>query len=120
MEKHLEELIAKYNTGLADASELKRIETAIEKGEVELTQLTDFNQFSWQAAKLEVPSPSLEVSNRFYSMLAEENKKKTKIHFLHSFLGFFNAATCYGRCSIIGRFWCWLLGSTTWSIQVGV
>jgi hypothetical protein len=78
MEKHWEELIAKYNAGLADASVLKRIETAIEGGEVELTQLTDFNQFSWQAAKLDVPSPSLEVSNRFYTMLAQEKRKKQK------------------------------------------
>ena len=81
MEKHMEELIAKYNSGLADASEVKRIEVAIEKGEVELTQLTDFNKFSWQAAKLELASPSLELSNRFYTMLAEEKRKKQKFSF---------------------------------------
>jgi DNA polymerase III delta prime subunit len=81
MEKRMEELIAKCNSGFADASELKRMEDAIEKGEVELTQLTDFNQFSWQAAKLEVPAPSLEMSNRFYTMLAEEKRKNQKFSF---------------------------------------
>ena len=88
MEKHMEELIAKYNSGLADASEVKRIEVAIEKGEVELTQLTDFNKFSWQASKLELTSPSLELSNRFYTMLGEEKRKRQKFSFTIPSLNF--------------------------------
>lgn len=78
MEKQeVEKLIVKYNEGLADASEVALIEKAIERGEIELNQLDDFNQL----AKSETPSPSLELSNRFYTMLAEEKKEKRKFSF---------------------------------------
>ncbi len=75
MEKRMiEELIAKYNVSQSSASELKMIEQLIESGEIELNDLTDLTQLEEHVLKMESPSPSVELDNRFYQMLAQEKK----------------------------------------------
>jgi len=82
MEKsRIEELVGKYNEGLADPAEVKLLEQLIEEGEVELTQLRELNKLDEQLMKVEMPSPSMRANDAFYSMLAEEKKKQRKSAF---------------------------------------
>jgi hypothetical protein len=76
--KQIDEVIAKYNEGLADPSEVKLIEQLIETGEVELTQLRELNLLDEQLIKMEDPSPSLRLDDLFHSFLAEEKRKQRK------------------------------------------
>lgn len=76
MEKNrIDDLVAKYNEGLADPSEIKTIEQLIEDGQVELTQLRELASLEEQIIKTEGPSPSLRVDDQFYAMLADEKRK---------------------------------------------
>ena len=72
--KAIEDLIAKYNEGLADPSEVQLLEQLIEAGKVHLTQLTDLNHLHNQVVQLENVQPDLSVDDRFYLMLAAEKQ----------------------------------------------
>jgi hypothetical protein len=75
MEKErMQELIAKYNEGLADPSEIKSIEKLIEDGTIDLSQFQDLQKLDEQVAKIELPLPSSELDDRFYKMLKEQKK----------------------------------------------
>jgi len=52
------ELIAKYNEGLADPSEILHLELLIESGEVELTRLRELIRFDETIDKLKELFPS--------------------------------------------------------------
>ncbi|MGC4022343.1 MAG: HEAT repeat domain-containing protein [Cyclobacteriaceae bacterium] len=79
MEKNkIDELLAKYNEGLTDPSEIQQLEKLIESGEVELTQLHELSKFDENVAKIVEPTPSQELDSRFYEMLAKEKQAKTK------------------------------------------
>lgn len=86
MEKNrAEELVAKYNEGLADPSEIKLIEQLIEEGEIELTQLRQLYSFNEQLMKEEVPLPSLRLDDQFQAMLGDEKRKLSKGSFSFRF-----------------------------------
>lgn len=70
----IEELIAKYNEGLADPSEVQQLEKMIEEGGVELTQLRELNKLDDNMLKISEPVPTQELDSRFYEMLAKERK----------------------------------------------
>lgn len=72
--KAIADLIAKYNEGLADPSEVQLLEQLIEAGKVHLTQLTDLNHLHNQVVQLESVQPDLSVDDRFYQMLAAEKQ----------------------------------------------
>ncbi|MBS1680513.1 MAG: HEAT repeat domain-containing protein [Bacteroidetes bacterium] len=74
--KQIEELIAKYNEGLADPTETKTLEKLIELGEVQLTQLQELLKLDENLTKVVEPTPSQELDNRFYEMLAKEVQEK--------------------------------------------
>ena len=79
MEKNsVEELIAKYNEGLADPMEIKLIEQLLEDGLVALTQLRELHLLDEQLTRTEAPAPSLELDAKFYAMLSEEKRKLQK------------------------------------------
>jgi hypothetical protein len=79
MERNIvDELVLKYNEGLADPSEVKLLEKWIEEGKVELTQLRELNKLDEQLRKAESPLPSLGLDDRFYGMLAVEKRKHNK------------------------------------------
>lgn len=81
--KQLEELIAKYNEGLADPAEIRMIERMIEEGNIALTELRDLKDFDDRLMKAAYPSPSLNLDDQFYAALAAE-KKKLRPHFSFS------------------------------------
>lgn len=73
--KMMDELVAKYNEGLADPAEVRMLEQLIEQGELELTKLRELASFDEQLMKSHEPVPSMRLNDQFYSMLAEEKKK---------------------------------------------
>lgn len=79
--KRIDELIGKYNEGLADPDEVKQLEALLEAGLVDLTSLRELHNLNSKIQKLIVPQPSLELDTRFYKALADEKKagKQTKI-----------------------------------------
>jgi hypothetical protein len=52
--KQIDELVAKYNEGLADPAEIKLIEKLIAAGEVDLTSLHELAGLDEQIQKMEV------------------------------------------------------------------
>ncbi|MCB0489802.1 MAG: HEAT repeat domain-containing protein [Cyclobacteriaceae bacterium] len=72
------ELVTKYNEGLADPSEVTELERLIEGGEIPLTELRHLAQLEQNIFQIPDPQPSMELDNKFYSMLAEESKKSGK------------------------------------------
>ncbi len=77
-----EELVAKYNEGLADPAEIKLIEQLIESGELDLIQLRELAGLDEQIQKIEAPIPSIHLDDQFYAALANEKKaQKTKTSF---------------------------------------
>lgn len=72
--KAIQDLIAKYNEGLADPSEVQLLEQLIEAGKVHLTQLTDLHHIHHQVIQLESEQPDLSVDDRFYQMLNAEKQ----------------------------------------------
>ena len=76
MEKEkIQELIMKYNEGQADPSEIKMIETLIEQGTIELSQLHELHVLDEQVMKMESPVPSTDLDDQFYRMLSSMKKK---------------------------------------------
>src|SRR5258708_4344436 len=85
MEKNrIDELVAKYNEGLADPAEVKLLEQLIEKGSVDLTQLRELDKLDEQIVNWEGPQPSVRLDHQFYSLLAEEKRKARKNVFAFS------------------------------------
>jgi len=79
MEKNrIEELVMKYNEGLADPSEIKVLEKLIEEGRVELTELRELAKFDEHLLEAKTPSPSLGLDDRFYAMLSQAKKRQHK------------------------------------------
>jgi hypothetical protein len=79
MEKNrIDELVDKYNEGLADPAEIKALELLIEDGQVALTRLQSLEALNEQIVRAEVPAPSLQLNDKFYSMLAEEKRKSAR------------------------------------------
>jgi HEAT repeats len=74
-QEKINELLAKFNAGLADADEVKIIEQLIEAGEMELTQLQEISRLQSQVAKIETVTPSQRLDEQFHKMLAEEKKQ---------------------------------------------
>jgi len=79
----IDELLAKYNEGVADPAEIQQIESLLEGGIIELTQLHSLRALDDQLAKSEAPAPSMRLDDQFYAMLAKTKKESTRS-------GFFN------------------------------
>lgn len=71
-----EELVAKYNEGLADPAEIAALESLIEAGEIELTQLRVLSGLDERILQADEGSPSLRLDDGFYAMLGAEKKKQ--------------------------------------------
>jgi hypothetical protein len=85
MEKYpIEELVNKYNEGLADPAEVLQIEQRIESGEMQLHQLRDLALLDEQILRLNEPQPSMNLDDKFYASLKEEKKRIAKESFLFS------------------------------------
>src|SRR5436305_622584 len=77
----IEELIAKYNEGLADPSEILHLELLIESGEVGLTRLRVLTKFDESLDKFKEPIASKNLDQRFYDMLSKETSKSKQFDF---------------------------------------
>ncbi len=76
MEKEkLNELIAKYNEGVADPFEIQQIETLLEHGKISLTQLSSLEKLNEQIEMMRAETVSMEQDSRFHKMLKEEKQK---------------------------------------------
>ncbi len=71
-----EDLIAKYNEGLADPAEIAEIERMIEAGLVSLTDLRELQALDDRIAAVDTGTPSLKLDDGFYALLAKEKKKQ--------------------------------------------
>ncbi len=71
-----EDLVAKYNEGLADPAEIAELERLIESGAVELTELRQLDALNARILAAEDPSPTMRTDERFYAMLAAEKRKQ--------------------------------------------
>jgi hypothetical protein len=78
MEKQkIQELILRYNSGQASAEDVKQIEWLLEEGNIDFTLLKDVQPLEDQLSKIQHPSPSAGLDQRFYQMLAGEKKSKS-------------------------------------------
>ncbi len=77
----IDELIAKYNEGLADPSEVIHLELLIESGEVELTSLRELDKFDAIVDQFKNPVPSKSLDKKFYDMLSKETSKSKQFDF---------------------------------------
>lgn len=66
------DLIAKYNAGLVSEDELREIEQLLQANLIDLDDLRDLKQLEGLIMSMEEPSPSVDLDNRFYRMLAGE------------------------------------------------
>jgi hypothetical protein len=79
--KIIEELINKYNEGVADPSEIKLIEQMIATGELDFARLMPLNSLHERIQAMPEPAPSLRLDDQFYSALASEKKLQQKRSF---------------------------------------
>jgi hypothetical protein len=78
MEKqNIQELIVKFNLQQATAEEINKIEQLLEEGSIGLHELKDVHHLEDQVAKMTSPSPTADLDDRFYQMLALEKKSKS-------------------------------------------
>lgn len=80
-QESVKELITKYNEGLADPAEVRSLEQLIEDGSVSLTDLKNLHLLDENISKMADPIPSMELDNRFYTMLSEEKRQVEKNRF---------------------------------------
>jgi hypothetical protein len=75
-QNRINELVAKYNAGLADPAEVRIIEQLIESGKIELTQLHDLTKLDEQILSIDGGSPSIRLDDQFYVALSREKKNQ--------------------------------------------
>jgi hypothetical protein len=76
MEAHrIDDLVAKYNEGLADPSEVQQVERLLEEGTIELTQLRSLQLLDDRLDRIQAPAPSLRMDDNFYAMLGKARQK---------------------------------------------
>jgi hypothetical protein len=75
-QNRINEIVAKYNAGLADPAEVKAIEQLIESGKIELTQLHDLAKLDEQILSIDAGSPSIRLDDQFYAALSREKKNQ--------------------------------------------
>jgi hypothetical protein len=92
------DLIAKYNEGLADPSEMQQLESLIESGEVELTSLRELAKFDERIDKVSEPVPSEDLDLKFYGMLSIEKEKSKSKKF--DFVSWFTSESWIPKLSV--------------------
>jgi hypothetical protein len=72
----IDELIVKYNAGVATPEEEQQIELLIGKGEINLESLEDLNVLYDSVMTFETPTPSTNLDHSFYQRLSLEKKSR--------------------------------------------
>ena len=70
----IQRLLYKYSSGATTPDDLKEIENLIEQGVIKLEDLQGFEKLESQLFKLETPTPSLNLDDKFYQMLRREKE----------------------------------------------
>jgi hypothetical protein len=70
-ETQIQELVRKYNEGVATAEEKQTLEELLETGEVQLEDLSDAKFFHQEVMTMPFPSPPASLDNKFYLMLGK-------------------------------------------------
>jgi hypothetical protein len=71
-EIQIQELVRKYNQGVATAEEKLALEKLLEAGEVQLEELSDAKFFHQEVMTMPFPSPPASLDAKFYLMLDKE------------------------------------------------
>lgn len=102
----IEELVAKYNEGVADPAEILQIETLLEQGLLDLTQLRSLQMLDDQLARTEPPAASLRMDDQFYAMLAKARKKSASKSFFDQAIdwGWLTPRLAFGAAILVAGF----------------
>jgi len=73
------ELIRKFNAGELTDAEQSALERMIESGEVQLEELEQISSMQHAVSAMRVPTPSGDLDDRFYQMLALQKRKSKKV-----------------------------------------
>jgi hypothetical protein len=103
MNMDIQNLINKYNEGLADPAEVAELEKLIESGQVAITDLRSLALLDERIVKMESLSPSLDLDDKFYAALAKEKKSivKPQSSFNWSSLFQWNAQTGFALALLV-------------------
>ena len=77
-QQRINELIAKYNEGLADPAEIRSLEQLIEEGKVELTSLRELVLLDEEIMKAQVHGPSIKLDDAFQAMMEREKSRQKR------------------------------------------
>ncbi|MBS1545112.1 MAG: HEAT repeat domain-containing protein [Bacteroidetes bacterium] len=77
-QQRINELIAKYNEGLADPSEIRSLEQLIEEGKVELTSLHELARLDEEIMKTQVHGPTIRLDDAFHAMMEKEKARQNR------------------------------------------
>ncbi len=117
--KRVEELINKYDAGIADATEVQHLEQLLESGEVSIEQLKDVNMLQDKLERIDWGSPTLQLDDNFYKMLAIEKKKEKKFTFsIPSWSSFLPKLSFAASFTILGFFMAYLFINRTAAPEV--
>jgi hypothetical protein len=85
--EEIQDLLSRYNAGEATQRDLSLIESLLENGQIELTDLHELEALNERLIHIESPAPSTELDDRFYATLAIE-KNKTRRFDLKNWFAF--------------------------------
>lgn len=71
-EVKIQELVSKYNQGIASPEDQSVIEQLIDEGKIQLEELKDTESLHHQLLNMETPGPSAKMDDQFYAMLKRE------------------------------------------------
>lgn len=114
-----EELIKKYNAGTTDATEMQLLERLLESGEVSIAQLNGVNMLQDKLERIDNGSPSLQLDDSFYTMLAKEKRKEKKFTFsIPTWSAFLPKLSFAASFTILGFFMAYFLINRTAAPEV--
>lgn len=115
----VEELINKYNAGAADATDIQVLEQLLESGEVSIAQLKDVNMLQDKLERINNGSPSLQLDDSFYKMLANEKREEKRFTFsLPSWSSFLPKLSFAAAFTILGFFMAYFFINRTTAPEV--
>ena len=88
-------LLDRYHAGNATDEDLIAMDNLLEKGLVKLEDLSDIDLLERKLEQLELRSPSVNLDDRFYQMLAEEKRSVRSNSF--NFREWFSLSTFFSR-----------------------
>jgi hypothetical protein len=70
----MKELLTRYNAGVATQEDVRMLESLIERGLLDLSQLDDVSAFEQKIENLQMPFPSMNLDDRFHHMMHAEKQ----------------------------------------------